>query len=82
MIKFKSTKSTIDAYSFVLKLSINDEEEKVELSDLRNYIDQLVDNCSIEGILDLSTTSEQILQIQYQTEIGSSLSFACLHMTK
>ena len=69
-IKFKRTKPSLATSSFLLKLPLNRGEEKVGISDLRTYMDQLVDSRSIDGIIDLSTENEQILQIQYETDIG------------
>ena len=73
VMKFKRTKSSIDSKSFLVKISIDDENEKIALSHLRTYIDQLIDRHSIKRITDLSTDSEQILYIQCTNNISKSI---------
>lgn len=72
-MKFKRTKLIIDAKSFLLKISIDDEGKEIELSHLRTYIDQLVDRHSIDTMTDLSTDSEQILYVQCKNNISKSI---------
>ena len=69
-IKFKRTKQIVDKTSFILKLSIAGEGEKIDPFRLELYTGTLVEKSFIDRISDLSTDSEQIMLVQCKCEIG------------
>jgi len=69
-IKFKRTKQTIDKTTFILKTSINNEYDKIDLHRFELYVATLVGNDFIDSISDLSSDSEQIMLVQCKGEIG------------
>ncbi len=84
-IKFKRTKQIVDKTNFILKTTINNEQDKIDSYRLELYIGTLlVDKSLIEKISDYSTDSEQIILVECKGEIGkksfdwSKLIFNCL----
>ena len=73
-IKIKRTKSSLDRSSFVLKASIDGNQEKIATSRLKLYIGTLVGNGVIFNLVDLSTPTEQICLIQCNADLGKLLS--------
>ncbi len=69
-IKFKRTKKLVDKTNFLLKISINNEQDKIPRSRLEFYIDTLIDGSLFDTIWDISTDNEQIVLVQCKGEIG------------
>ncbi|CAF3645504.1 unnamed protein product [Rotaria sordida] len=63
-IKFKRTKQIIDRTSFLLKILINNQQDKIAESRIKLYIALLVGNHISYTVIDLSTMNEQICLIQ------------------
>ena len=72
-IKFKRTKQLIDPASFKLTIAASDTNEKVMDSRIRLYVSYLLRNNNSFTIHDLSTTNEQILLVQYPSEISKTI---------
>lgn len=72
-IKIKRTKSTRDRSSFLLKASIDGNQEKIAASRLKLYIGTLVGNGVLRNLIDLSTPTEQIWLIQCNVDLGKLL---------
>ncbi|CAF4955608.1 unnamed protein product [Rotaria sp. Silwood1] len=63
-IKFKRTKQILDRRSFLLKILINDEQDKIDEGRIKLYISLLIGNSISFTIMDLSIMNEQIYLIQ------------------
>lgn len=70
-IKFKRTRQIIDQTSFLLKVSVSDEDEKISLTDLELHIKTLIKDNPIRKILDLSNDSEQSILVLCSKNISN-----------
>ena len=69
-IKFKRTKQLIDKTSFILKTSIQNEDDKITPSRMNLYASTLIGNSLTSTTSDCSTDNEQIILVQCNDEIG------------
>jgi hypothetical protein len=74
-IKFKRTNQMIDRSSFILKILMNDRQDRIIEGRLRLYITLLVGTTVSYTILDLSTTTEQVFLVQCNNPIGKDFFF-------
>ncbi|CAF3089011.1 unnamed protein product [Rotaria sp. Silwood2] len=68
-IKFKRTKQIINRTSFLLKILINNQQDKITEGRIKLYISLLVGNSISYTIIDLSTMNEQICLIQCNNDL-------------
>ena len=69
-IKFKPTNKAIDHSAFILRTPIAKSQKEIEILRLNLYIDTLVGDNRSPVVSNLSTAMEQILLVQYNTELG------------
>lgn len=68
-IKFKRTKQIIDKTSFLLQTPIDNEEDKIDSSRIKLYVERLIGNKNSTNF-DISSDSEQIIFVLCNDELG------------
>ena len=72
-IKFKQTIQTIDKTSFLLKISIDNEKDKMDSLRIKLYITTLLRKNVTPQTDDRSTSNEQIILVHCHSDIGNLL---------